>query len=107
MEHAQNGKQKIVSNFAWKGLQEKQSRMKEKKGKEAALLLLPTWDLYTRYENSGELPPEFTSTTKIFYKYIFPVKKNPFFTYPHLETHPPQTPPPPKKKNPQSPHTFP
>jgi hypothetical protein len=66
MEHAQNGKQKIVSNFVWKGLQEKQSRMKEKKGKEAALLLLPTWDLYTRYENSGELPPEFTSTTKIF-----------------------------------------
>jgi hypothetical protein len=31
---------KIVSNFTQKGLQEKQSRMKERKGKEVALLLL-------------------------------------------------------------------
>jgi hypothetical protein len=82
MEHAQNGKQNIESNFAQKGLQEKQSRMKERKGKKAAslLLLLPTWDLYTRYENSGELPPKFASTTKIFNLYIFPGLKKPFLT---------------------------
>ncbi len=74
---------KFVSNFARKGLQEKQSRMKERKGKEAALLLLlllPTWDLYTRYENSGKLPPEFASTTKIFNRCIFPGLKKPFLT---------------------------
>ncbi len=66
MEHAHNDKQKIVSIFAQKGLQEKQSRMKKRKGKEAALLLLPTWDLYTRYQNNGELPTSQRYLTDIF-----------------------------------------
>jgi hypothetical protein len=75
---------KMASKKLWAtslGKTSKKNKVGWRKGKEAALLLLlPTWDLYTCYEKSGELPPEFASTTKIFDRYIFPGLKKPFLT---------------------------